>query len=99
MVDNNPTLTYVYTCRSFQLDNEAFSDEQFKFIGISVNGRAAQTKDARLDDELNKGGLRPVIYASLGAIFNAFMPFYQAVMAAFGDRDVTVVLSVGRNFD
>ena len=99
MVDNNPTPTYVYTSRSFQLDNEAFSDKLFKFIGPSLDGRAAQAKDARLDDELNRGGGRPVIYASLGTIFNTFMPFYQAVVAAFGDRDVTVVLSVGRNFD
>ena len=99
MVDNNPTLTYVYTSRSFQLDNEAFSDKQFKFIGPSLDGRAAQAKDARLDDELNRGGGRPVIYASLGTIFNTFMPFYRTVVAAFGDRDVTVVLSVGRDFD
>ena len=99
MVHNNPTLTYVYTSRSFQLDNEAFSNEQFKFIGPSLDGRAAQDKDTRLDDELNRGGERPVIYASLGTIFNTFMLFYQAVVAAFGDRDVTVVLSVGRNFD
>ena len=99
MVDNNPTLTYVYTSRSFQLGNEAFSDKQFKFIGPSLDGRAPQAKDARLDDELNKGGERPVIYASLGTIFNTFMPFYRAVVAAFGDRDVTVVLSVGHNFD
>lgn len=35
----------------------------------------------------------------MGTIFNTFMPFYQVVVAAFGDRDVTVVLSVGRDFD
>lgn len=99
MVDNNPILTYVYTSRSFQLGNEAFSDKQFKFIDLSLDGRAAQAKDARLDDELNRGGERPVIYASLGTIFNTFMPFYQAVVAAFEDRDVIVELSVGRNFD
>ena len=41
MVDNNPILYVRYTFRSFQLDNEAFSDKQFKLICPSLNGRAA----------------------------------------------------------
>lgn len=86
MVYNNPTPTYVYAFRSFQLGNEAFSDEQFKFIAPSLDGRAAHARDSRLDDELNKGGGRPVIYASLGMIFNTFMSFYRAVVAAFGGQ-------------
>lgn len=49
MVDNNPILMHVHTFRSFQLDDEAFSDKQFKLIGPS------------LDDELNRSGGRPVI--------------------------------------
>lgn len=35
----------------------------------------------------------------MGTIFNIFKLFFQEVVPAFGDRDVTVVLSVGRNFD
>ena len=41
MVGNNPILYVRYTFRSFQLDNEAFSDKQFKLICPSLNGRAA----------------------------------------------------------
>lgn len=99
MVYNNPTPTYVYAFRSFQLGNEAFSDEQFKFIAPSLDGRAAHARDSRLDDELNKGGGRPVIYASLGMISIPLCRFTGRWWQRSGDNDVTVVMSVGRDFD
>ena len=99
MVDNYPTITYVYTSRAFQLDSASFPEKNFKFIGPSLDSRDLEIRDTNLDNELKSYGERPIIYASLGTIFNTFMPFYKAVVGAFADQNVTVILSVGKNFD
>ena len=99
IVDNIPTITYVYTSRAFQLDSASFPEKSFKFIGPSLDGRDLKTSDISLNDELRTAGEKPIIYASLGTIFNNFMPFYKAVVGAFAKQNVTVILSVGKNFD
>ncbi|MDF7665286.1 macrolide family glycosyltransferase [Bifidobacterium sp. ESL0745] len=99
MVDNPPTLTYTYTSRSFQIDGDSFPSEQYKFIGPSLDGREDQKPSADLASVLEKSDGKPIIYASLGTIFNTFLPFYRAVVGAFGGKDVTVILSVGHNFN
>ncbi|WEV68032.1 glycosyltransferase [Bifidobacterium sp. ESL0769] len=98
MVDNPPTLTYTYTSRSFQIDGDSFPAERYRFIGPSLDGREDQKPSADLASVLERAGGKPIIYASLGTIFNTFLPFYRAVVGAFGGKDVTVILSAGHNF-
>ncbi|WEV64602.1 macrolide family glycosyltransferase [Bifidobacterium sp. ESL0732] len=99
MVDNPPTLTYTYTSRSFQIDGGSFPRNQYRFIGPSLDGRKDQKPSADLAAVLEQSADKPIIYASLGTIFNTFLPFYRAVVGAFGGKDVTVILSVGHNFE
>ncbi|WEV59616.1 glycosyltransferase [Bifidobacterium sp. ESL0728] len=99
MVDNPPTLTYTYTSRSFQIDGDSFPQKQYRFIGPSLDGRKDQKPSADLASVLETSVGKPIIYASLGTIFNTFLPFYRAVVDAFGGMDVTVILSVGHNFE
>lgn len=98
MVDNPPTLTYTYTSRSFQIDGDSFPEERYRFIGPSLDGREDQKPSADLASVMEKSADKPIIYASLGTIFNTFLPFYRAVVGAFGGKGVTVILSVGHNF-
>ncbi|WEV42470.1 glycosyltransferase [Bifidobacterium sp. ESL0682] len=99
MVDNPPTMTYTYTSRSFQIDGDAFPEGQYRFIGPSLDGRENKKPSDDLASVLEKDVGKPIVYASLGTIFNTFLPFYRAVVGAFGGKNVTVILSVGRDFD
>jgi UDP:flavonoid glycosyltransferase YjiC (YdhE family) len=42
---------------------------------------------------------RPVVYASLGTVFNRNRAVLEAIVAAFRDEDADLVLTVGRNGD
>lgn len=99
MVDNPPTMTFTYTSRSFQIDGDSFPEKQYRFVGPSLDGRENTKPSADLASVLAQSSDRPIVYASLGTIFNTFLPFYRAVVGAFGGKDVTVILSVGHNFD
>lgn len=99
MVDNPPTLTYTYTSRSFQIDGDSFPQEHYRFIGPSLDGREDQKPSDDLAKVLAHNSGKPIVYASLGTIFNTFLPFYRAVVGAFAGKDVTVILSVGHHFE
>lgn len=99
MVDNPPTLTYTYTSRSFQIDGDSFPEERYRFIGPSLDGREDQKPSDDLASVLAQSAGKPIVYASLGTIFNTFLPFYRAVVGAFSGKDVIVIMSVGHNFD
>ena len=90
IVENPPECNLVYTLRSFQPFAEDFPEGQFHFIGPSDYVR--KEEDFPL---LTK----PVIYLSLGTILSGAEKFFRACVDAFRDADVTVVMSVGKNFD
>lgn len=86
----NGDITIVYTSRAFQPMQHLFG-ENFIFIGPSVKDRGEP-----LDFPLERLGDRPVIYISLGTLFNNRLDFYRTCIEAFADTKYQVVLSIGR---
>ncbi len=90
IVESPPDCNLVYTLRQFQPDEEQFSEYRFHFIGPSIYDRPEDpfpTLQA------------PVIYISLGTILKGASTFFQTCIEAFRNEKVTVVLSVGKDFD
>ena len=90
MANNQGQLNIVYTSRAFQPDSSSF-DDTYKFVGPSLLPRATAPAFPyeRLDPE------RPLIYISLGTLFNAQPEFYRHVLAAFVQSRYQIVLSLG----
>ncbi|MBI1358354.1 MAG: hypothetical protein GC160_28800 [Acidobacteria bacterium] len=80
----------VFTTRRLQPFAEEF-DERFCFIGSPTVEREEQTP---FPFELLTGA--PLIYVSLGTLFNDRPEFFQACFEAFGDMDVQVLLCRGK---
>jgi MGT family glycosyltransferase len=91
-VSNPAPLTIVYTSREVQPRPELFGSN-YLFVGPSIAGREPDAEFAR------EMGDEPVIYISLGTIFNDKTGFYRVCMDALGGMRQRVVLSVGRKTD
>ena len=89
---NRAGLNIVYTAREFQPRAELF-DDSYRFVGPPVT---PVEPDAEFAREL---GDAPVIYISLGTIFNQAPDFYQTCLRALGGLPQRVVMSVGRQTD
>jgi len=90
MFTNRAMMNIVYSTNQFQPFAEVF-DDTFKFVGPSIV--------ARLDTATNSfdvPGETPVIYISLGTVFNDKVDFYHMCYEAFADIGRTIVLSVGK---
>lgn len=88
---NNPgDLNISYIMRGFQHDIEHFNSPAYVFAGPSV--RTPQPTDF-----MNKiDTSRPVIYISLGTVFNENITFFNNCFTALKDLDATVVVSIGK---
>jgi MGT family glycosyltransferase len=86
---NPGDITLVYTSRYFQIGAE-YLDDSFKFVGPSI---APRNDHADFPFEHLEGG--PVIYISLGTLFNDRPDFFRACLAAFGSSRYRVVMSIG----
>lgn len=82
--NDDKTNTIVYTSPEFQPCSETFSDK-YTFVGPSVS---------HLAYEVVKPDKRTV-YISLGTVNTQNTPFYKNCIAAFGNSDMNVILSVG----
>jgi MGT family glycosyltransferase len=91
MANNPGQLNIVFTSRYFQPNGNAFN-ETYLFVGSSIVGRAGAP--AFPFEALGKE--RPLIYISLGTVYNAQKDFYRRCFAAFAGSHYHVVLSVGR---
>lgn len=85
---NPAPLTIVYTSRRFQPDGENF-DETYKFVGPSIVPRSQSQMDFPYTNA------DPLIYISLGTVFNQASDFYKLCFAAFARMKCNVILSVG----
>jgi MGT family glycosyltransferase len=88
MIHTQP-LNIVCVPRSFQPGGESL-DERYVFVGPSIRARG-DTGDFPLSRL--EGG--PVLYISLGTLFNDWPDFYRMCFAAFGGTPWRVVLSTG----
>jgi len=87
---NAQSLNVLFTSQDFHPGGEVFYADHYKFVGPSVGLRAEaigfpfeQLRDA------------PLVYISLGTIFNEQPDFYNACFAAFGDMPFQVVMAIG----
>jgi MGT family glycosyltransferase len=84
-------LNIVHTSREFQPCAETFED-RFLFIGPSVELRAGAGGAAR-----DEPGTRPLVYISLGTLFNTNADFYRHCFEAFGGAAIDGVMSIGKH--
>ena len=89
-------LNILFTSREFHVGGEAFDPATHHFVGPSID-------DTADDDEASlpftPRGDRPLIYISLGTIFNDDAQFYRDCFAALGDGLYDVVLATGAKVD
>jgi MGT family glycosyltransferase len=86
-------LNLVLIARALQLEPERF-DQSYKFVGPCLS--ESRESDTFPWEEL---GDDPLIYISLGTVFNDRAEFFRACMEAFGGLPLRVVMSVGRRVD
>jgi len=87
---NPGDMTLVYSSRAFTAGAERF-DDSFKFVGVSI----APRNDAG-DFPLYALDGKPVVYISLGTLFNKQTRFFRDCITAFRDGPNTVVMSIGQ---
>jgi MGT family glycosyltransferase len=93
MVTATEELNIIYSSNKFQLSPKSF-DESYAFVGPCFFPREAQ-KTFRYD--LLDG--RPLIYISLGTIFNDNISVYKKCINAFKETGYQVVMSIGNKID
>ncbi|WP_338596069.1 macrolide family glycosyltransferase [Saccharopolyspora sp. SCSIO 74807] len=81
------SLNLVFLPAEFQIAVETF-DDRFRFIGPSVGGRAES--DWRPADSG-----KPLLFISLGTIFNQRADFFRTCIEAFRDSGWQVAMSIG----
>ncbi len=83
-------LSLVFTSKKFQPFSEEYN-ESYKFIGPSIAKRVA-VKDFPMD---KIDATKPLLYISMGTIFNRKTKFYKLCMQVFKDSPFQVVLAIG----
>jgi MGT family glycosyltransferase len=91
LVYGQSDLNIVYTSRLFQPCADTF-DDRFQFVGPSIGPRTENV--SLLWDDASQ---TPVVYVSLGTLFNTDPAFYRNCFEAFGGQNVRVVMSIGAN--
>jgi MGT family glycosyltransferase len=91
MANNPGQLNIVFTSGAFQ-PGASRLNASYKFVGPSILPRADSPPFPY--EALDRD--RPLVYISLGTLFNAHAEFYRAGMAAFAESDYQVVVSIGR---
>jgi len=90
----NEDLNIIFTPREFQPAGETFNPEHYVFVGPSIQPR----HDAS-DFPLEQLKDRPVLFISLGTVFNNQAAFYNMCFTAFKEEPWQVVLSTGSQID
>src|SRR6185312_2474159 len=85
---NRQPLNIVFTSRYFHLNGDRY-DDTYKFVGPSIATRA---EEAETDLETHDSG--PLVYISLGTIFNDNPQFLRTCFEAFGGSEFHVVASI-----
>jgi len=90
VLSNRGDMNLVYTSRMFQPCADSFDSAKFKFIGPCIVPRP----QAPMFPFESLGG-KPLIYISLGTVFNDQATFYRKCFEAFANGPCQVALSVG----
>jgi MGT family glycosyltransferase len=96
---NRQALNIVCTSREFQIGGEGF-DESYVFTGPSLSsfvGSLAGASAAESDRQWVSDS--PLIYVSMGTMYNDEAALYRACFEAFGGKPYQVVMAVGHRID
>ncbi|HEX3045261.1 MAG TPA: amino acid adenylation domain-containing protein [Bacillota bacterium] len=93
IVTSREQLNIVYTSRALQVYAEYFNDS-FKFVGPSI-----RPQELAIPFPFEKLSGKPLIYVSMGTIFNKTLDFYQKCLKAFCDSEVQVVMAIGEELE
>lgn len=91
--NNQQALNLVFSSREFQPAVDSF-DSRFAFVGPSVAAR-----HETVEFPWQQVGTQPLIYISMGTIFNNLAEFYRDCYQAFADQPYHVIMSIGNNVD
>jgi MGT family glycosyltransferase len=91
---NRQGLNVVFTSREFHPGGESY-DATYKFVGPILDPRETGSQL----EELGLNGEGPLIYVSLGTIFNDMPDFYRASFEAYGGEDIRVLIATGNKVD
>jgi MGT family glycosyltransferase len=95
---NPQALNIVFTSRDFQVGGQVF-DARYQFVGPSVPESASGADSGQEDVDLAVEADTPLIYVSMGTMYNDEVEFYRACFEAFGRRRCKVVMAVGHRVD
>jgi MGT family glycosyltransferase len=84
---NRQSLNIIFTSRYFHMAGDAY-DDTYKFVGPSIE--ASANPEAAASDP------RPLVYISMGSIFNDLPDFYRACFEAFGGAEYRVMMATGK---
>lgn len=88
---NRQALNLVFTSREFQPQADSF-DTSYRFVGPSIAPRHEPS-----DFPWDALGSGPLVYISMGTVFNALPDFYRRCFEAFAGSPYQIVLSIGKN--
>lgn len=92
-LSNPQPLNIVFTSRYFQIGGDRAFDDSYQFVGPSVMPQVGPTTDSDFPWAALTGA--PLIYISMGTMYNAEAEFYHTCFDAFADTPYQVVLSIG----
>lgn len=92
---NRQPLNLVFTSREFHPAGDSFGPE-YIFVGTMLN---FQRKDATDTSDLPLTGSDPLIYVSLGTIFNDHPEFFRACIEAYSGAPFRVLIATGSRID
>lgn len=92
MFSNRGVLNIAFTSREFQPHGGTF-DSSYLFIGPSIHGKSEEEKM----EQYTFPAKQPLVYISLGTIFNADNEFFEMCIKAFRSKPFNVLISAGNN--
>lgn len=103
-LSNLQPLNIVFTSREFQVGGDVF-DDRYKFVGPSIMSDSSSSKGGNgaiseaSDFPFDQLGSKPLIYISMGTMYNDAVEFYHACFDAFCDSSYQVIMSIGQRID
>ena len=92
---NRQALNLLFTAREFHPAGDSFGPD-YTFVGPMLD---FDRQDAITDEQLQLSGEGPLIYVSMGTIFNDQPGFYRACLEAYADAPFRVLISIGDKVD
>jgi MGT family glycosyltransferase len=92
---NRQPLNLIFTTREFHINGDIF-DNSYQFVGPTFDSRQ---NDTAMDAGLQQFCEGPLVYVSLGTIFNDRPEFYRACIAAYDGAPYKVLIATGGKVD